>query len=472
MKRENIIKTLIILVYCVAIFYASKEQGMFWDNVLFASKMGTQLFSQGIFNWYIPENFDPGHPPFLGFVLAIGWKLLGKSLWVSHLMMMPFVFGILWQLYSLTSCFFSKNNLRIAATILVAADPTLSAQFVLVNPEVIQIFFFLMAVNAILKNNYFFKFLGLFFLGIVTFRGMMLCGGILLFDVGYSILIKKTGVPSFINKKNIIAYVAGALPAIIFIVWHIAARGYLIQTSPDSPWAGAAHFVNTKQFIFNLIVIVHRHADFGRCMVLLFILWLMLSKKSLFKETSVQSLLLLAFISTFFISIYSLLSTNAMGHRYFIPSYLSFALLAAVLITYVNITHQKILYFILLSALLTGNLWVYPKKIAQGWDASLAHMPYFKLRLQAINYLDNQKTTLDSVATFFPNDEKLDDITLNGDFRSFAYFTGKNPYVFYSNVYNLSNEEYKMIEQNYTILKTFKNTTVSISILKNKYTSK
>ena len=48
---------------------------MFWDNVLFASKMGNQLYYNDLFNWTMPDSFDPGHPPFLGFLLAITWKI-------------------------------------------------------------------------------------------------------------------------------------------------------------------------------------------------------------------------------------------------------------------------------------------------------------------------------------------------------------------------------------------------------------
>ena len=67
--------TISIILGLIALL-VSYEYGMFWDNVLFASKMGNHLYENGIFDWTIPDNFDPGHPPFLAFLLAVAWKLL------------------------------------------------------------------------------------------------------------------------------------------------------------------------------------------------------------------------------------------------------------------------------------------------------------------------------------------------------------------------------------------------------------
>ena len=90
----NTKKIIILLLISTAIFISSLI-GIFWDSVLFASKMGNALFSNGIFNWKaIPIEIDPGHPPFLATLMAATWTLFGKSLAVSHLIMWPFVFSL------------------------------------------------------------------------------------------------------------------------------------------------------------------------------------------------------------------------------------------------------------------------------------------------------------------------------------------------------------------------------------------
>ena len=113
---------------------------------------------------------------------------------------------------------------------------------------------------------------------------------------------------------------------------------------------------------------------------------------------------------------------------------------------------------------MTGNLWVYPEKISQGWDASLAHVPYHELRKNAINYLDIEKIDLKQVGTFFPNYNTIDEIDLNGDSRTFTHFNKKNKYVIYSNVFNLTDEELKSLQNNFIEIKQFKKLQIYISI--------
>jgi len=88
----------ILLILTAVIILSSLQFGIFWESVLFVSKMGNPLFENRIFNWRsIPIDSDPGHPPFLATLMAASWTLFGKKLIVSHLMMFPFVFGLLWQ---------------------------------------------------------------------------------------------------------------------------------------------------------------------------------------------------------------------------------------------------------------------------------------------------------------------------------------------------------------------------------------
>ena len=77
-------KLLISIGVGTFLFIISYDFGMFWDNVLFASKMGNEIYNNGFFDWTMPNEFDPGHPPFLGALLAIFWKIFGHSLWISH----------------------------------------------------------------------------------------------------------------------------------------------------------------------------------------------------------------------------------------------------------------------------------------------------------------------------------------------------------------------------------------------------
>ena len=451
----------------ILIFLSSNQNGMFWDNVLFASKMGNQLYYNSIFDWTMPNSFDPGHPPFLGFLLAASWKVFGHTLLVSHLVILPFNIGFFYQLFKFISYFIDTIQLQFLAFLLIIIDPTISTAFVLVNPEIIIIFFFFLAVNGILFKSKVQKFIGLLFLSIVSFRSMMLFGGIFLFEVCNQLILEKKKLKVILNIKFLIPYIIGCIPGVLFVLWRLTTKGWL-QTHPDSPWAGYWHFADFGFFIRNCIVLIWRYLDFGRVFIFLFLtISLFLFRKKIIKSIKNKQLILLGITSVSIIIITVLIATNAFGHRYFIVSYVAFILFACkILQEFYN--QKKLIYSLLFIGLLTGNLWMYPKNLSQGWNATLGHLPYHSLRIEAIDYLNKNNIDVENVASFFPNYNNLDYIDFKGDKRSFAKFNSNKEYVFYASVYNLTDEEQKSLANHYSVLKQFHkfNTTIKIYLKK------
>ncbi|ALJ06328.1 hypothetical protein APS56_14805 [Pseudalgibacter alginicilyticus] len=457
----------IFLLVSIAIVLFSKHIGLFWDNVLNGSKIGTYLYNNGILNWStIPLAIDNGHPPFLGTLLATGWTIFGRSLETSHWMMFPFILGFLYQLYNFISFFIKKKRYKILAFILVFCDPTLLSQFVLINPEIIQSFFFFLTLNSILKNNTYLKIIGLSFLGIVMFRGMMLCAGLFVVDLLIFTVIKRQKLINFISKKVILTYLISALPALIYITWRLSIKGWLIS-HPLEIWGNATEFSSFNDFLSNfgrnVLVLGFQFSDFGRIILLLFIIFTLYTKRKSIKLKNYSYLLIISIFSTFFIYGFSLMIRNTMGHRYYLVSYLSLSLLAFMLVR--EYKAKKTIFSIMLTVLLLGNFVVYSDSFAQGWDASLAHLPYWNLRKKAISYMDENKIKINETASFFPNATSIDNIELNNDKRSFEGFSGKEMYVFYSNVYNLTDDNLEILHKNYSIIKSFEKNNVRIELM-------
>ncbi|MBU3011997.1 hypothetical protein KO506_11335 [Polaribacter vadi] len=447
----------------VLIFILSYKNGMFWDNVLFASKMGNHLYENSIFNWNIPIGFDPGHPPFLGFLLAIFWRIFGHQLWVSHLLIIPFTIGFFFQISKFISYFIKDTKKHFYLFILIIAEPTLATTFVIVNPEIIILFFFFLVINSILYKNIFLKVIGLLFLSIISYRSMLLVAGIFLFEILNNLYLEKKKINSILNFKFLAIYFLGSLSGISFVIWRLITKGWL-QTHPESPWSSLWKYVDFKGFLKNCFFFVHRYSDFGRIFIFMFlIISFFLFGKKIIKHIENKQLLLLAISSVFFIILVSLISTNTFGHRYFIASYILFIVFSFKILNdhYIK---KKIIYSLLFIGLITGNLWIYPKEISQGWDASLAHIPYHSLRLKTIDYLNQEKINIEEVASFFPNYNTLDYIDFKGDKRSFQKFNGKNKYVFYATVFNLSDDELKSLKNDYIILKEFNNFNIATNI--------
>lgn len=109
---------------------------------------------------------------------------------------------------------------------------------------------------------------------------------------------------------------------------------------------------------------------------------------------------------------------------------------------------------------------MYPDKIAKGWDSTLAHLPYYELRHQAVAYIDKEKIEYNQVQSFFPNLATMNLIDLNKDERRFTFYNGNGKYVFYSNIFNVSDQEYDEIHNpaTYKCIKHFESQQVFIDI--------
>jgi len=119
---------------------------------------------------------------------------------------------------------------------------------------------------------------------------------------------------------------------------------------------------------------------------------------------------------------------------------------------------SRMIYVIALAGLISGNFWIYPDHIAKGWDSTLAHLPYYKIRSEMIQYIVKQKIPFDQVGTEFPNTATFENIDLNGSMKFFPEKNMKtNPYIFYSNIFNdFSDQELIDLKTNWNVLKKIK----------------
>ncbi|MFT3740290.1 MAG: hypothetical protein QM786_16205 [Breznakibacter sp.] len=464
------LKIVVLLTISVLITAFSIHVGIFWDNVLFVSKMGNHLYQSHPFGLRVPDAFDPGHPPFIAVLMSMSWDFFGKSLSVSHWLMFPFVFGLLWQLYSLIMQFIPNEKDRVWAFLLVLADPSLLSQLIQVTPETIQLFFFFGALNGYLRENSLSKTFFLAMLGIVSYRGMMMCLGILMIEVVDFFFIKKGKLKQFVTTRLFFEYFIGALPAGLYVVWRLATKGW-ITSNPLEVWGNAWDFDGPADFFLNLlrnsVVLIHRFMDFGRLTILVFIGVVLITKRKQIDWNKHARPIIIFLFSTFVVYATSLMIKNTMGHRYYIASYLVISLLAFMFLEYVK--NRKLFFSLMFFSLIGGNFIVYPDKIAQGWDSSLAHLPYWKLRKEAIGYIDHHSVIpIDSTASFFPNITSIDNVDMDGDLRQFIPFTGNEKQVFYSNVYNLSDKEFEILDAGYVKDTVFERCQVRIVVYRKK----
>ncbi len=471
LKLSNRFFLILTSLIAFLLVWVNKENGFFWDTIQLASEHGNFYYSTNFSQLLLPVELDSGHIPAFGMYIALVWKIFGRSLPTSHLAMLPFALGIVWQLNNLCKRFVAYNYIGIAL-LLVFIDVSLMSQITLVSPDVPLIFFFLLALNSVLKNNKPLITISIFCLFLISMRGMMLsvCFGLIdiYINIGYQNLFKNEKIK--ILLKRALLYLPALALFVSFSVYHYHEKGW-IGYHKDSPWADCFERTNFKGFLFNIGLLGWRILDFGRIGIWIVFIWLLLKYKSqIFKDKRNHILFFIFLVLLFLLPLNMLWAKNLMGYRYLMPIYFAFSLLTASILfsDFVAAKLKIILTVIWLLVVLSGNFWIYPPKIAKGWDSTLAHLPYYKLRIQAIDYLNVNKINFNEVDSFFPNYYPLDVIDLNNDKRSFDNFTieNKSKYIFYCNIFNLDDDVYDYMMSNYTSVKEFENNGIYILLMK------
>ncbi len=433
-----------------------KDHAFFWDTVQLASRHAHWYFDNNFHYFFLPEGIDSGHPPFFGMMLAFMWKLFGKSLWVSHFMMLPFLLGILYFLYQLGEYYLGKGK-SVYLLLLISVDPFFIGQSVLVSPDIVLVFGWLLALWSILSSGRNLLPIATLLLAAISMRGMMIVFSVFLFDL-YRQYNNKLSWSIFL--KTFLSYVPSGLFSLAFLYLHFKHSGW-IGYHEASPWAPSFEPVSFQGIVRNIGLLGWRLLDFGRIFLWIIIFWgiLKMIKGKIHLEGRIKEIVVLLFISLVVLTPSMLLHKGLMSHRYLLPIILLIDLLTIALLFKITAqsNFRKIIYFALFLGLFTGNFWVYPKQIAQGWDSTLAHLPYYDLRKEMTHFLDENKIPIDSVGTEFPMIGSMEILDLNGRKEGFyKKDIEKDSYILYSNVFNdFSDEELEKLETDFKIKKAF-----------------
>ncbi len=466
----------LIPFYCffLVLTLLSLDHIFFWDTVQLASMQAHHFFENGLNNTLLPNKIDSGHIPAFGFYLAILWKIFGKTLWVSHLAILPFLLGIVWQSNTLIRYFIPKPYATLSL-ILFLAEPTLLGQSVLVSPDIVLVFCFLLMLNGILKNQRFLIAIGLIGLFLISMRGLMVAFSLLLFDIYLNAFDERRLSFSQLLKISL-AYWPAVIGILPYFLFHYAEKGWLAY-HPDSPWMGSFERVGIEGFLYNIGIMIWRIMDFGRVFVIIAIVLITLTRLGKIRLHKKFKYLIFMMASLVICLGYSFTTYKYLSaHRYLLPLYL-ILLLGFLYMLFVFVSNkrvQNIIYLIVFGALLSGHLWIYPEGIAKGWDSSLAHWPYYELREKMNAYLEQKDIAYSEVASEFPNVSERRFMELNESHEKHQYFNlDSNDYVLYSNVYNnFNDEEINQLKRNFKPIQSFEKRGVFMSLYKKEKTEK
>jgi hypothetical protein len=492
----------------IGVTWLVRDNFFFWDTMQLASQHAHFFYEDSNFSTFLlPDNMDSGHPPTFGYYLALMWLFFGKSLIVSHLAMLPFLIGIVWQAWKLGERVVGEGW-TLWFLLMLSVCPVVAGQAVLVSPDIVLLFFFFMGLNAVL-NYVFFDFhdgseldanvretfkvsrtsdfdLSIAILGLaaISMRGMMVAAGLFIFyfliKIPYlkALILNKNN--SKINKFNvkeliyndkhplsikgifsiISPFLLGGFFALIFLAYHFIHKGW-IGFHTDSPWMTAFERVNGVEFIKNGIILVWRLIDFGHLFLWLICIYGLIKIKKTLPTTRLLISLLIVLLTVLTPTL--LIYKGLLAHRYLMPIYVVLILLTVKIISDLkNYKRQLVVALIALFGLASGNFWVYPQPISTGWDATLAHLPYYDLRNDMLAFIDSQHINHEDIGSAFPNqrdfettDLKKIDPSVKNHFST--YNLSKNRFVFYSNIMNeFSEADLVELKTNWRAIKVFK----------------
>jgi hypothetical protein len=473
LKKESL-KLLPFYIFLVILTIAVSNNSFFWDKDIIISKKA-YWFYENNFSLQLPNSIDTGYTPALSLLLALLWKIFGIKLQVGHYLMLPFSLGIIYQLYIFLKHFLSKEKSIILTLVLIVIDTTLLSQVVVVSSDLVLTFFFFLSINSILNKKRNILYFSLIGLSLVHFRGVVSCVIVFIFD--YYIFrteYKKTCLKSLFNI--IPQYLPWIIIYLSYLIYHYKTTGWILKHD-ESPWAGSFEIVNLKGFIRNILIVAWRLVDFGRLFLwIIGIYFLILFIKKKIKYGSKIKLLILLISIALIINLPSMLMFKLLtGHRYFIVVYILLTVTVAYLI-FEKTENKKLVrlfYIIIFIGLISGYFWTYPDKIAKGWDATIAHIPYYQLRKKMINYIDEKGISFNDIGSDIPNTSGNKYIDLSDDERQFPLKNfAKHRYILYSNIYNMfTDEEIDELKNDWILEKEYKCLQVSVRLYKNpKYT--
>ena len=415
---------------------------------------------------------------------------------VSHWAMLPFLLLNIWLLY--------RIGLRLGGEKwaywlipLVLLDPVMAGQSVLISPDVVLVCGFLLVVEGVSGRYKVLTMMGALLLCMISVRGMMTAAALAtwwaLIGLRVSMFQGFTtkNLAPFLRRffnfalKHHLPFLPGFVFAGWFLWWHKSATGW-IGLHPGSPWAPTFEPATGVDLIRNIFVLGWRWLDFGRVFewlilgLLLWRFWRVLRPGivRLEKTESLGALLLLLICLVGFLSPSSILFKNVSAHRYSLPGFMALHFVVYYLIGFLASNTGSlwknrapaVLFAVLVTGFALGNLWIYPRGVAMGWDATLAHLPFHRLRSEAVQYLEENGIDFNTVGSTFPNLNTGENTMLNGDQRRFADKDFlQNDYFFASNVFNdITDSDFKTLKNEWVLQKKWQHSGVWIELYKKK----
>ncbi len=458
MTNTKILLPFFILLTLLTIF--SFNIPFFWDSTFF-SALSVNFYDSGMNGFIAPLSFDTGGFPLYSAYLTVIWKTLGKTLLVSHLAMLPFLFGLVYEFFKLAKRYLNDRTI-VLAIILLMLEPVFITQAMLMGYDIIIAYFFLLALNALYNNKNILFSIALMLLCLISIRGIMLATALFIIDLMHNRMF------NFYFLRN---YIPAFLILLLWTIYHKQQAGWYIFSPirEDS----AEQFSGAEMMFRQFTYILWKNLDLGRV-----VLWIIFSFFVLYflKKTKTpqhKELLRTIFVPFFVLTFFMILIKNPIGHKYFLVISTLLIISTCYFIQHIEKQKTRVLIFTLISiCLFMGNFIVYPQRYGNAWDSSLKIIPFFKMEKEMNEYIIKNNISFTIVGTQFPLTNDLRYSQLRDPSCSYSDIENEPlssfPYILYSNIINTNRiTELDQMKKIWIVEKEFKNGMIELILYKN-----
>lgn len=413
----------------------------FWDGISKAYR-ASWIYENNFSTLIVPTEINSGHPPLWITLIALFWTLFGKTLWVARLLLLLVNAGVFYQLFLLCKKRFTAG-VSLLFFFLVALDPTLIAQSTILNNDMLLLFFLLLGLNSLFTHKWIWYSVAITGLLLTNLRGIYCIAA---FGLIHILLVRFADLEY--HPKTLRAYGLGLLAFGVFLVVQYGELGWVL-ISKNENFAPHREAAGVERIAKNAAAFVKNLLDFGRIVIWIPLGLLLLrsfrNKKLALSVNSKKIFIpLVVFTLVFFLGFVPF--SNPMGPRYLMICFL----LATILLVNLLYEHEvvmstrKIVITISSLSLIAGHFWIYPAKIAQGWDSSLAYLNYFSVEEQMLAFIVEANIPNDKIGTHLALNSKHMS-TLNEANRFDPKFAKpdfeSNPYFLFSNIENRTKDD-------------------------------
>jgi len=361
----------------------------FWDSIL-TSTIAQYFYQNGAGNLVIPLQWDAGHPPFFPLYIQFFWKILGKSLWVSHLAVLPFLWLKTWSAWSITKATGYSKNQTIAVLIGMLLSPAILTQSLMVSYDTTMLAGFLLALSGIIHKSSLRTIIGTCLLVLLSVRGMQYAVIIIAVFITYSAGVFNERA---VATRALLIFLPAYLLAFAWHYYHYTQTGWAI-ISPSESWSGHRDISGLSALPGQGFALFRSVVEQG--MIVLWTLWVFSlmyrnkASKQIF-NISIIATLIAGFLPFLFFS-----SPILARYTLILQALLIIAICGA------SFPYKKWLLPFAGIFLFSGHCWLYRGGKSNSWETTLAHVPYFSMREKALDYLQENEIPGNQVGAHFP----------------------------------------------------------------------